>query len=180
MNDRDKIELYSASYAGLAWKFQVNPKSCGNYLHYEEYIRLNAITDNASGRATTHVFIREIEGRETLLGYITLRAASYIEILEEQTYGYPALEIFELAVHKDYEGCGIGSKLIKFAFAKAYELNKEHIGIQYITLCADENAVSFYKDKWKFGRIDEYGKIPRDNWNVNCIPMFIKLPERMN
>lgn len=179
MENRDRIELYTASHAGLAWSFQVNPDSCGNHEHYEEYIRFNAITDNKSGRATTHAFIRGSGERLQLLGYITLRAASYVQIIEKTTYGYPALEIFELAVHKEFEHCGIGSELLKFAFATAYELNKSYLGLQYITLCADAKATSFY-EKWGFGRIDEYGEIPRDNWNVNCIPMFIKLPELFN
>ena len=91
----DSIELFNSSLSGLAWKFQVNPSSCGNHEHYENYIRLMALTDQQSG-------------------------------------------------------------------------------IQYVTLCADQQAVPFY-EKLKFGRLDEQGEIPREQWNENCVPMFLRL-----
>ena len=40
MTSRDEIRLFDENDIGLAWKFQVNPSSCGNHEHYEEYIRL--------------------------------------------------------------------------------------------------------------------------------------------
>ena len=176
MSSLEEIVIYNESYAGLAWGFQVDPDSCGNHEHYEEYIRLTAINDHNAGLGTTHAFIRQNEetGEKKLLGYITLRATSYIKTFEGVMHGSPALEIFELAVDKTVEHEGIGTILVKFALAKAHELNQSEVGIQYVTLCADELAVPFY-EKMGFARMDDYGDVPRDNWNVDCVPMFIKL-----
>ena len=110
------------------------------------------------------------------MGYITLRATSYTETIEGQTYGNPAVEIFELAVSNHAERNGIGTDLVKFALAKVLEWKSDLLGIEYITLCSDEKAVQFY-EKFGFRRVDEYGEIPREQWNKNCIPMFLKLPE---
>ncbi len=176
MTVSDRIERYSPKYAGLAWSFQVNPDSCGNHGHYEEYIRLIALSDRSRGKGVTHVFIRENGSEERLLGYITLRASAYTRTEDHVTYGFPALEIFELAVSKDAEGQHIGSNLMKFAFSIAKEMRETEIGIEYRTLCSDRKAVPFY-EKFGFGRIDEQGEIPREDWNTECIPMFLKLPE---
>lgn len=160
----------------MAWNFQVNPSSCGNHDHYEEYIRFIATDDRRRGKGVTYAFIHCDEASAELMGYITLRATSYIEVLDGKTYGSPALEIFELAVSKDAEGNGIGTDLMKFALSKALEWKSDVLGIEYITLCSDQKAVSFY-EKFGFKRVDEYGEIPRESWNTNCVPMFLKLPE---
>ena len=170
----DSIELFNSSLSGLAWKFQVNPSSCGNHEHYENYIRLMALTDQQSGKGTTHVFVRRTETTEEILGYITLRATSYTQIIGGKVYGNPALEIFELAVKEGVEGNHIGTELVKFALATALDLNDTTLGIQYVTLCADQQAVPFY-EKLRFGRLDEQGEIPREQWNENCVPMFLRL-----
>lgn len=176
MTSVDEIRLFSDGDIGLAWKFQVNPSSCGNHEHYEEYIRLIALDDRRRGKGVTYAFLRHSEESVDLLGYITLRATSYIEIMDGKTCGNPALEIFELAVSKDAEKNGIGTDLIKFALAKALEWKSGFLGIEYVTLCSDQKAVPFY-EKFGFKRVDEYGEIPREEWNINCIPMFLKLPE---
>lgn len=172
----DEIRLFNKEDAGLAWRFQVNPSSCGNHEHYEEYIRLTALTDRCRGKGVTYAFVHKDETSLDLWGYITLRATSYIQIFEGETLGNPALEIFELAVSKDAERQRVGSALVKFALSKAVKWKSSLLGIEYITLCSDAKAVPFYK-KFGFERVDEYGEIPREQWNINCIPMFLKLPE---
>lgn len=176
MTSGDEIRLFTAGDMGLAWKFQVNPSSCGNHDHYEQYIRLIALDDRRRGKGVTYAFLRHKDESSDLLGYITLRAASYTEIIEETVYGKPALEIFELAVSKDAEGTGVGTALVKFAIAKAWDWKLNVLGIEYITLCSDQNAVPFY-ERFGFGRVDAHGEIPREQWNKDCVPMFLKLPE---
>lgn len=172
----DEIRLFNKEDAGLAWGFQVNPSSCGNHEHYEEYIRLTALSDRIRGKGITYAFVCRDGELTKLLGYITLRATSYIQIIEGKTFGNPALEIFELAVSKDAERHCVGTALVEFALSKAFEWKSSLLGIEYITLCSDEKAVPFY-EKFDFKRVDEYGEIPREQWNTNCIPMFLKLPE---
>lgn len=172
----DRIELFCNTHSRLTWGFQVNPSSCGNASHYENYIRLCAIGDQKRGCGTTHVFVRDHEGQRRILGFITLRASSFITAEADHLNGSPALEILELAVDKEFEGSGVGTELMKFTFATASMMNEETVGVQYIVLCADEQAVSYYK-RFGFGCVEDHGEIPRDGWNVNCVPMFIKLPE---
>lgn len=133
-----------------------------------------ALTDQQSGKGTTHVLVRRTRKTEVILGYITLRATSYTQTVNGKIHGSPALEIFELAVKDKVAGHHIGTELVKFALATAFELNRTTLGIQYVTLCADQKAVPFY-EKFHFGRLDEQGEIPREQWNENCVPMFLKL-----
>lgn len=168
------IELYRSEFAGLAFSFRVNPDSCGNHEHYEQYIRFSALTDHKCGRGTTFVFLSEDDKK--LLGYITLRANSYIKTVDDKPEGDPAMEIFELAVSADVEHNGLGKTLVEYAITLASDIKAQAMGIRYVVVCADKEAVGFY-EKIGFGRVADYGDIPRDHWNDNCDPMFLGLPE---
>jgi len=76
MNER--LELFTNEHLGLTWLFQVNPDSCGNNEHYENYIKFSALTDKRYGLGTTHALIGEEDGKLILLGFITLRSSSLI------------------------------------------------------------------------------------------------------
>lgn len=161
-------------HAGLAWEFRVNPDSCDNPNHYEDYIQKSALSEQKIGRGTTFLHIID----ERIAGYITLRANSLIIQNEDTLSGHPALEIAELAVDKDFERRGVGTFLVMTAVLKALELKNDHIGLQYVVLCADPKAVEFYKkDTINFEPARNYFEIPRDGWNDNCTPMVLRLPE---
>ena len=171
-------------YAGLAWNFHVSPDSCDNPQHYEYYLRFNAISEQANGRGVTHLLIDTGTDNSTILptsriaGFITLRATSLIETCDGKSYVKPSLEIAELAVDKDYERQGYGVQLVNIAILMAELLNTDSLGIQNVVLCADPKAVGFYENKKVgFGKVEDYYDMPRDGWNDNCIPMYIKLGE---
>lgn len=169
------IEAYTLEIArlGLASKFEVNPDSCGNAAHFKEYLMYSAITDNISGIAKTHIILNE--DRSEILGFISLKATSLLEDSGEQYItGSPALEIYQLAVNKNHTGQSIGTKLVYFAIATAQMLNKSHLGIKYILLAADAQAVGFY-EKFGFGKLEDYYQIPKYHENSNCVPMFMQL-----
>lgn len=169
------IEPYTLKIArlGLASKFEVNPNSCGNSDHFKEYLMYSAIQDNTSGMAKTHVILNE--NRSEILGFISLKATSLlIDSGEKYTSGSPALEIYQLAVNKNYTGQSIGTKLVYFAIATAHMLNESHLGIKYILLAADAQAVGFY-EKLEFEKIGNYYQIPKYHENSNCVPMFMQL-----
>lgn len=168
------IELYKSEYAGLAFGFEVNPESCSNHGHYEFYIRFTAITDHVSGRGTTFVFLNDDESK--ILGYITLRSNAFIHKYDRGMEGEPAIEILELAVSKDFERKGVATALFQYAATIAQHVNEKYMGVRYMVVCADKPAEGFYR-KMEFERIEEQGEIPRDNWNDNCTPMFIRLPD---
>ena len=171
-----RFKLFNKSIAGLAWSFQVNPDSCDNPAHYELYLRTSAVTDQMEGRGLTFIFAEE-DDREIkeILGFVTLRASSMIRQYGEQTRGDAALEITELAVSKDHEREGIGTKMLEFAIVKAAEINENMASIRYVLVCADPKAVPFY-EKYGFAFLHDYGDIPREGWNDDCIPMFLQLP----
>ena len=117
---------------------------------------------------------------ESIIGFITLRTTSFIKKYEDYNEGHSALEIAEIAIDQNFEKQGWGSILVKFAISIASNLNTKYAGIEYIVLCADPKAENFYKDFNKpnlgFKKIiDMYAEIPRDGWNVKCIPMLVKL-----
>lgn len=117
---------------------------------------------------------------ERIIGYIALRATSItIEADKDDftyTKGHPALEISELAIDEKYERSGYGTSLVGYAIVKAAELRNEHIGIEYIAVCADLSAIDFYaKAPLDFVNMDEFYDVPRDGWNVACTPMLRKL-----
>ena len=165
----------------FAMPFKVNPTSCDNYTHYEDYIKFCAITDQKIGLGTTHIYVVEDEQGNVhdILGYITLRSNSLIKIIGiesgEYEEGHSALEISELAVKEGFERNDIGSKLVEYALVMATELNDSKIGIEYITLCADPRSVDFYK-KLEFDLMSNHGELlPREGWNRTCIPMYLKI-----
>lgn len=169
------IEILNDENVGLAWNFGVNPDSCNNPEHYENFIRFSALSDQKYGRGTTHLLIDEEERK--LMGFITLRASSLIKIYSHMKEGHSALEISEIAVDKEFERIGVGTVLVNFAIALASRFNESALGIEYITLCSDPSALDFYlnKKRFGFGKLEDYHELPRDGWNNDCIPLFLKL-----
>ena len=160
--------------ATLAWKFHVCPNSCDNPSHYEYYLRLNAISENASGKSVTHILLDCNSDR--IAGFVSLRASSLVDVCDGVSFGTPVMEIAELAVDQEYEHCGIGTKLVQLALVLAEKLNESFMGIRYVMLCADPRAVNFYsRNDLGFGRVEDHYNVPRDGWNKNCIPMYLKI-----
>lgn len=166
---KDKMELIM--------KFKVDETKCDNPEHYESYLMYNALNDINQGFSTTYLYIEENEQTEekNIMGYITLRMSSFIKDMgESRKYGYPALEIAELAVDKNYTGRGIGTDMVMDTITIANELN-EIISVKYIVLCADPRVQGFY-EKLEFQKMyDRIEDIPREHFNLSAIPMYIKL-----
>ena len=161
-------------HVGLAWNFRVNPDSCSSPEHYENYLRLSAITEQRIGNGTTFLHVSD----DKITGFITLRANSLLMQADGVVFGKPAIEIAELAVDKDYEGKGIGTFMVEYALIKAVALTQNHLGIKYAVLCADPMAVPFYsRERLGFSLMRDLYEIPRDGWNDNCSPMIFQLFE---
>ena len=172
-----EIVTYNKDYVGLARDFRVNPTSCGNPEHYESYIKYSAISDRNAGLGTTQALVETNEDSKKMLGFVTLRTASVITQHDGNLLGEPAIEIAELAVDMTAEKKGYGKLLVDIVLSLADKFNANFLGIRYVTLCADPQAVPFY-EKLGFANAGDYYKIPREGWNVSCTPMFIRLPER--
>ncbi len=143
--------------------------------YFKKYLILHSLEDQKNGNAQTYLLIQENDnGEQELLGFYSLRASSLI--LEDDNFtklGEPAIEIYELAVKKDLQKHGIGSKLIKDAIARIYKVSKI-IGIKHILVCAKNNAENFYK-RYYFMKIPVHKEMPRSQDNITCVPMFLSL-----
>jgi ribosomal protein S18 acetylase RimI-like enzyme len=161
-------------YIGLAWDFHVNPDSCENPSHYEQYLKLSSITDNKTGFSKTHVYIEETEDKQRIIGFISLRCTSVLIKDETIINGHSALEIYELAVQMGYERQGVGTALIDLALSKSEEINTRFAGVEYLTLYSDPKSVGFYVGQ-NFDPISNMYILPKAIGNANCVPMIMKL-----
>ncbi len=159
----------------MAWGFQVNPDSCGNHEHYEQYLRLIAAEDRINGAGLTYILLDD-EPEERICGFITLRTSSVIKKYDNQTVGEAAIEITELAVDKTCERQGVGKLLLSLAVSIASDINAQYASVKYIALCADKMAVPFYSN-FGFECLENQGDIPREGWNRECVPMVLRLPD---
>lgn len=173
-------DIYSSDYYEAAAQFHVNPDNCENPQHYDDYLKYNALIDMKKGLAVTYIFCEKNDETEDIkiMGFVSLKASSLVvDEGEKIKCGYPAVEIAELAVSQEYERNGKGTEFVEFALAKACELSTS-IGIKYLVLCADPSAVQFYQNEnLKFIQLDgQYqGQIPRERWNMTCVPMAKKI-----
>ena len=170
------VTTVKVEHSPIIRSFKVNPESCENPTHYEEYLIYNALNDIDDGKGLTYLFLDENDDNheQRIMGFVTLKASSLIKEGELKKLGEPALEISELAVDVNYERQGIGSKIIAYVIDIAKELNKTQLGIRYLLLCADRSAVGFY-EKVGFKKQNSCYEIPRENWNQKCVPMGMKL-----
>ena len=160
----------------MAWRFFVNEEKCKNPGHYNDYIRYQALIDQNDGLGVTYLYIdhNEETDEEYIMGYISLRASSFIKDMgESKKYGYPALEIAELAVDKNYTKKHIGTDMVMDAINIANEMN-EVASIKYLVLCADPTAEQFYRNL-NFDKMSNIEEVPREHDNIDCVPMYMKL-----
>lgn len=173
------IRQYTIEYAGLAQQFRVNPDSCDNPEHYQDYLKYAALSDRRQGMAVTYVLLELINEAPTrIIGFVAFKASSLLSSDEGKYLGTPALEISELAVDADYEHQGYGNLLIDFAVDTANHLRRDTLGIRNVVLMADPKAVGFYsRYEPHFMKIGDWYAIPYEHWNQDCVGMFIRLPE---
>lgn len=165
------------SNIGLCWKFKVDETKCDNPKHYEDYLIMQSLLDQKQGFGTTYLYIKRDDetGEEMIMGYITLRTSSLVKDMgDSKKYGYPALEIAELAVDKNYIGRHVGTDMVMDTINIANDLN-DIVSVKYVVLCSDKKAELFYKKMEFLNMLDEVEEIPREHCNINCIPMYIKL-----
>lgn len=169
------LKVFNEDMIGLAWKFHVSPNSCENHDYYESYLKYYALGDKKKGMGVTHVFLAD-DGNE-ICGYVTLRATSLSSAGEDGKHLVaPAIEIAELAVDENYERQKIGTMLLNAAIAFAAELRENSIGVEYVVVCADPDAVQFYERY--FDKLSDVYEYLHDGWNNEaCVPMYMKLPE---
>ncbi len=104
-----------------------------------------------------------------------MKSTSLLTELDHKLFsGEPALEIYNLAVSKNYQRQGIGTDLVYLAIYITKLLNESFLGIRNIVLTADPKAVGFY-EKLEFKKLSDYYLLPKDYENISCVPMIMKI-----
>lgn len=168
-----ELQIINSDIVSYADTFRVDPADCENPEHYESYLKQSALSDLKSGQGVTYVLTEDCN----ILGYVTIKASSLIfNDGESHRKGNPAIEISELAVNMNYKRQQIGYELVEAAILIGQNLSSGVLGIKYLVLCADPCAVEFYeKPRLGLKRLDQISDIPREEWNMSCVPMSKKI-----
>lgn len=171
------IQKWEAALSGLAGGFRTTSRSCENPSFFDDYIRLCATTDMQTGRSVTYVAVDLCDENVpfALAGFISLRANAFVNNADR--VGEPAIEITQLAVAENYCRQGLGEALVLKALEISLNLARNHVGVRYVVVRATKRARPFYEHaRIGFRRADElYEAVPGEEWNRDCIPMYIKL-----
>lgn len=108
-------------------------------------------------KAVTHLFYLDNE----FVSFCTL-LADHVSATPTKSFPdgghityYPAIQLYALGVHKDYQNCGIGKEIMKWIVGTV-DLMREKVGITFIALEAfnDERLIRFYEqcgfDTWQY------------------------------
>lgn len=166
------IETFNKSHIPYINSFVTYDENNEEIPYFQDYLKYSALMDIKQGNGTTQVFFDD--EKKKIMGFYTLKCNSLIVQSDNAKIkiGYPALEIYELAIDKDYQKHGVGTLLIKDIIAKAYNLQQTILGIRYIVVCAKSCAVGFY-EKNGFQKINDI--VPRTEDNKDCIPMSLHI-----
>ncbi|MEW5706473.1 MAG: GNAT family N-acetyltransferase [Actinomycetota bacterium] len=128
---------------------------CGNQ-DLNDFLLEDALKHNIDGIATTTLVV--YDGK--VIGYFALCADAIRldeqeieEILTEYKMlpykDYPAIKIARLAIHRDYQGKGVGTYLLDVIVGKALSVKEEHkIAVKFLSVDAKNNhrSLKFYAD----------------------------------
>lgn len=146
-----------------------------------EFVQEDALKEQSDRLGVTRLICYD----NLLVGYFTLANASIItKNIDDSDYAnlryypsYPALLIARFAVHKDYQGKGIGVKMLGRSMSIADKLS-DHVGCRFITVDAKANikTIRFYSRfgfkplKKKQGMVDD---ILREEYRGNEESVFM-------
>lgn len=156
---------------------------------YNKKEHFNLIEDFNCGVKTLNKFLKELPshycsglllirrnsfGQEKVLAYCAYRCYS-IKIEDEV---YPAIEIRGFARDKSVKGKNIGRDFLSNVFKFFEYISKEYISAKYICLHAinTPEILSFY-EYFGFQRISSDTVILEDEFNEECVPMFVSISE---
>jgi len=125
-------------------KFDCKIESINNYLKF------NAVYDSKFKLAITKVMLIG----EEVVGFYSLSITEFFNYEEE--IKYYGLNLDYIAVDKNYQRKGIGSKILEIVVGKSLEISNE-IGCRYLVLDALNEKVSWYEERGfeKVGKVEE-------------------------
>jgi len=158
---------------------------CGSE-ELDVYLKKYALQDVK--RNLTKVFVLEGKSPEEVVGYYTLSPLSFSKMEMTQPfskklphYPTPAILLGRLAVSLNFQGQGIGAKLLMDALLRVHRVSEDCFGIYAVVVDAkNERARSFYQH---FGFIPFLNKtnrlfLPLDVLKSLVCPLFPTLHEQ--
>lgn len=160
--------------------------SCGSE-ELDVYLKKYALQDVK--RNLTKVFVLEGKSPEEVVGYYTLSPLSFSKMEMTSTfskklphYPIPAILLGRLAVGLNFQGQGIGAKLLMDALLRVHRVSEDCFGIYAVVVDAkNEKASAFYQH---FGFIPFQNKtnllfLPLDVLKSLVCPLFSTLHEKV-
>ncbi|MFB5763553.1 GNAT family N-acetyltransferase [Paenibacillus medicaginis] len=161
----------------------ISPRSRKRLIRHSEdmnyFLKNEALEEQNEGYNTTFLVKKD----EKIIGYMSLCSdAIRLDYSERRirnrgntgVIGYetfPALKIARLAVHKDFQKCGIGKMLINYAVFKALLMREEVGGVRFITLDCFSHRYSYYTNE-RIGFIKNKEQVNHSN---NQKPISLRL-----
>jgi len=142
-----KIDITDLEIVELSEDSDISYFSCGNV---ELDTFLANIAKIAQMENTSRTHLAYLNG--DLVGFFSLIcdniARKYVDAeYQKENYGhkvYPAVKITRLAVHREYQGKGIGHALLYYALGVVYALQR-YAACRYVIVDAKPDAINFYK-----------------------------------
>jgi len=146
--DFEKVEIYK-----LKKIFDIESFQCSNLI-YEDYIKSEAYEDQASSIAQTWIFVYN---NQNVIGYVSIAMGDLNKTQHEKLEQFPhtnvpGLLLGRLATHKDFEGLGIGRKMVDWVFSEAIKYSKD-VGCRILYLNPEKGIETWYSEKMQFAHI---------------------------
>lgn len=137
----------------------------------KSFLRKNALAYERCSVARTKVLVanEHSDGGGRVWGYVTLTASEVITTdqnvpLEEWPRGHsvPSIKLARMAIDKDLQGQGWGTRLLDFVIALLNNHVAPHVGCRLLITDAKKTAVKFY-EKRGFTMLDTEENKAREN-----------------
>jgi len=138
------------------------------------YLKEKALEDYRRNEATTTLVVKKYRNQLCLLGYYTLKNTSLLFRPDQTLRGYPAIEIMYLAVQKEHQRKGIGSRILRGIIYRAYQLSRNFSAVTVLILSSKNCAAEFYK-KNEFRELGEYLDMLYDPCRAETTALFLNL-----
>jgi len=144
----DKVEVYRLAKN----LFNITNFQCSN-TDYGDYIKGEAYEDQAKSIAQTWVFVYN----KYVIGYVSIAMGDLNKTQHEKLRQFPhtnvpGLLLGRLATHKEFEGLGVGRKMVDWVFSEAIRYAKD-IGCRILYLNPEKGLDTWYSQKMKFVHI---------------------------
>ncbi len=156
------------SYAPLIADFDCGDEGLNNYL------KEKALEDYRKNEATTTLVVKKYRSQLCLLGYYTLKNTSLLFRPDQTLRGYPAIEIMYLAVQRNHQRKGIGTRILRGIIYRAYQLSREFSAVTVLILSSKKCAAEFYK-KNSFQELAPFLDMLYDPCRAETIALFLNL-----